>query len=295
MTIDDYLQFYLSAFYILGLSPYQPKVNAKMLIICKLSKFVQAFLCISITAICFYYLDFNGIPESMTVAETIIINIIVMCDLCRTMAIFVQCVLFKHCMNEIVCIFHNMDFYFKKYLHHRICYDSLSKTSRMKYGIMVGETILYICSFIIRYFFQDKASMIGLMLKILQLMSALTCVSIIFCIDLLNFFVTQLNWVIRRDTIRIASLLAIEINSESKCGRINFILTQLKYYKIIHFRLWMVNQRINKYYGYSLIAIILYGFFNLIHFGTWIFRHFFIITDYKFATWSMLRQNFPKI
>lgn len=286
MNFSEYTRFYLIAFYLLGLSPYHSKGNDE--IFCYLSKLFHLFVSFSISLLILHFLNENGVPPAFTPGEAVIFNFSAICEMFRSMAILVQCVLFKNCMNETMRIFQNMGFYFEKYLRHRICYRSLSKATRLKFGILLGVVTLYVCSFTIRFFYQDEASKIGLLFKVIQVASALTSAFITFYIDLLNFYVTQLNSVIRRDTIDIASLPTDEPNSPSKCGHNKFSLNQLKHYKIIHFHLWLASQRINKYFGYSLIIMLFQVIFSLVYWGWWIFRKIHFLTDYKSSIWSML-------
>lgn len=129
MNFDDYLGFYVTAFYAFGLSPYQPKDNDHTNLILRLSKFVQGFYCFSIVPPCLYYLNASVIPSITTRGEAIMLISSIILDFFRSTAILLQCLLFKNCMNEIICIFQSIDFCFTKYLRHRICYHSLSSES----------------------------------------------------------------------------------------------------------------------------------------------------------------------
>lgn len=278
----------MRAFYLLGLSPYKPKGNDRAKLFSNFTKFIQGFACLSIAPICLYHINVEVLTSYISPGEAIALNVCVLCDISRTTTILLQCLLFKDSMDDIMCMFQSIDLHFVQYFHHRICYDNLSKASRFKFSAMLGVSLLYICSFVVRYISQDKATAIGLLAKVLQFMSSLTYVFVIFYVDLLNFYVTQLCLVIHNDTARLTIYLAHAFDSKSECSHNKLIRQQLEYYKIIHFQLWTVNQQINKYFGYSLMALMLNAFCGAVYSGLWTFQQVHFAMDYELSVWSRL-------
>lgn len=121
---------------------------------------------------------------------------------------------------------------------------------------------------------------------------------ITFNIDLLNFYVTELSLVIQKEAVlRFTASSFVGFESKSEHSNKNLIRHQLKFYKIIsiYFRLWTVNQRINKYFGYSLMAIILHEGVGLVYIGLWAFQQIYSLKDYNLEFWSRLSMRFLTI
>lgn len=182
-----------------------------------------------------------------------------MCDLLRSIFILMQCILYEHLIQEIIDIFVDLELYFRYKFQHRICYKQFFRKYHYKVVIIMTVCFLYISSFFFRLIFdKNTVGMPGVLYKMLQIMSTISYCYPLFFAELLNYHLNQLNLVIRKDLVRISIL----INKREKQME---VVQRLKCYKIVHFRLWMVNQRINKYFGYSIIAIFLHSFTDTVY------------------------------
>lgn len=59
---------------------------------------------------------------------------------------------------------------------------------------------------------------------------------------------------------------------KKKAQSVNMIRKQLSKYKTVHFRLWKITEKLNEFFGWTLIAIILQSFIELVFSAIWELR-----------------------
>lgn len=251
------------------MSPIEPKCLNKKYILSKVFIFVQALICTSIGIHSLYILNGFGVLPQHTKTETILISLFLLCDLMRTTFIFIQSLIFRPHMIEILHILHNLESYFVRNLQHRICHKKFSESIRLKMTVIISVCCTYILSFLLRWFLRDDLNTAAFLFKLLQLMTAVSYVHAIFFIDLLSYYFVQFILVVHRDMMNwngfTISCPVVKRN----------IRHRLKCYKFLHYRLWLANQRMNKYFGYSLIGILLHAFTDLIYVPVWTFQYIY--------------------
>lgn len=259
----DYLStanFHLKLFYFLGFSPYQPKgIHRRLSSTTKSFKFLQALISLSSAIEALYIYKHKGTIPQNSRTDVVVICIYLLCDLFRSTFILMQCLLYEYLIHEIIGIFVNLEFYFFKEFQHRIYYQKFNRTYNSKFLIIISICFVYISSFFGRLVFDSKTvGMPGSLYKVIQLMTAISyCYALLF-IEMLNFHLKQLNLVVRKDLVRLSI-------SNQNPGPQRQIVRRLKGYKIVHFHLWMANQRINKYFGYSIVAVLMHGFTDTVY------------------------------
>lgn len=229
-------------------------------------KYLQALMCVSFGIWSLYILNVYEANVVLSLTETFIVNMYLIFDLIRTAFILMQCLLFCHTMDELMSIFSHLESFFCHHLGHRICYRTFSRQYCQRLFAVLGVTGTYICIFVVRWFTSSVISKSAFIVKVLQLMMAFSHLFVIFYLDLLSYHLNQLNAVIAKDMIKFAS------GSMNETMRRTQIQHQLKCYKIVHYRLWMAIQRINHFFGYTLIALVLHNFGDLVYAAIWIFE-----------------------
>lgn len=258
MDLKTNTKAYLDMFYVIGISSYHPKKNKKAHLVVAYMKFIQTSICSLIGIVGLYILSIEGVSRVYKTSEAIILNIYIGCDMVRAAAILAQCICLKSTLNEVMCIFYNLESYFASHLKYRICYCEFSRQFFYRAVLILSVNVMYIFGFIIRYITGDAVSSVGFLTKVLQLMTTLTYLQIIFYVDLLNYHLRQLN------TVLYADLCAYNCNRAFEMASGIRLRSRLKAYKVIHFRLWMVSQKINQYFGWSLIIIHMHVMTDLI-------------------------------
>lgn len=282
MKLIQSSKLYLNLFYISGFSPYQrTNANGRIFSIGKISKFLQAIVCklASIIALC----RVNGIFPHKSRTDITVIQMYLISDLIRSVFILVQCLLYKDVIYEINQVFLDLETYFSEYFGHRICYQKFIKKYRLKAGVVIGCCLTYFVTFFFHLAVKDDVAngIPASALKILQLMTAISLCHSIFYIELLKYHLKQLNLVIRRDSLQLSNEILIN-NPVIRAD----VLNKIRCYKIAHFRLWLVNQRINKYFGYSIIGILMHIFTDTVYSIFWVYELFYF-NYFISSIWSM--------
>lgn len=266
MDFKTSTQFYLNVFYFIGLSPYRPERQPRLVICSKLFAFLPFLILQSCAISSLLILNINGPLPQYTVAETTILNIQCTCDLARSTFLLMQCILFEHTMVELIKILNELEIFFKRFLHHRICYREFIGKYRQKAYFVFSCYLIYVASFAVRVILQDKASTtVARIKKLPQLITACSFVQLLFFIELMSFYLSQLNSV---------------INDDMKClaegmWSARSIRVRLKYYKIVYFRIWTVSQRVNRFFGYGLVTNLLDTFICTVYSAFWMYQHFY--------------------
>lgn len=166
-------KFYINCFYYLGLSPICLNAHYNYCTSPIIFIVIQAFICNIIGLISLYLLNGDSVLWHRTNTETILYTIFVLCDLVRTAAIFIQSLLYKEQMAEILQSFQNLESYFDRDLQHSIDYEKFIKNYRIKVINIIAVCLVYMISFYIRLIVGDPISYAQIIFKILQVMTVI--------------------------------------------------------------------------------------------------------------------------
>lgn len=280
MSFNKNSRNYFMAFYLLGISPYRPLFESKYIAYCKYSKHIQTIFGFILILISYYLLNFNGKLPRYTSTEILIINLFLSCDLLRSIAAFLQCFVHNHLLNEIVAILQGIDQYFGQYLHHSIVYHDLHRRFCVKVLLIVGVCAIFIAGYIARVFIGDMYTSVNFCLKFLQFMTAITYLFVIFLIDYLAFSIEQLNVVIGKDILRFAAAGTTDERASK------LLKERLKCFKFIHFQIYTVSYRMNEYFGYGLLAILLHAISDIVYSVFWLYQTFATGGNQLWSIWS---------
>lgn len=272
MSLLESLNCFLKIFYIFGLSPKFNKISKD---VAKNPLTIISFLISILVSVAGVFLINMSILKEDLPVETIMANFFLTCEIIKFSCIFVQSFFFCHIMAEIFYNFDNIYELFNSFLCWRIDYAPLQKSFSKKFIVVVVAFLLNFISYHFIYAFEDvqarNAILTGLVFKTWQFMSTIALIHIVFYIDVLNYHLFQLNVVIRNDNggrivCGIASILQLD-RTQSDIS----ILSKIKSYKIIHYRLYEILQKINYVFGWSIVAILLQAFCDATYVSYWLY------------------------
>lgn len=286
MDLKTSSSFYLKLFYYLGLSPYHPTAQKGHLIgLAACLKFIQAAICITTGILSLYFLNAH---DQLKNTEIIIVDFVVFCELSRGTCNLLQCMCFKQQLIEVMSIFDNLDLYFAAQLNHRICHRPFIKIFFRKFMLIFSFFVIYIISYVVRWFLHDGLGAASFILKVVQLIEIFNHLHIIFYIVALCFYMKQLNLVVKSDMLHDQDL--------SKPCILFHLHCRLKAYKNVHFRLWMASESVNRFFAFSLAPTVLYSFSTVIYSIYWLFQSFYdhllLVTIWRKAMQMRLKRHF---
>lgn len=258
-------KFYLRLFYIIGLSPFAPTDHhGKKLGVCttglsKIPMILQTLFGLCISSLCAYglFCSMRGSAATKDRSEIFITSMFILCQIARTLLALMQCIFYKKVYYSIINALNALEGYFTVHFQHRIRYSLFTSGVVKKMSLAtVGFTQMLIAEFL-------DSNQIDFPVRLLQAASMLTCCHLVFFIDVLSFHLEQLLVVIIRDTANDRSIDSVTFYKQSaKCV---FVRNQLKHYKTVHFTLWEISQCINKFFGWTMVAILLQVFIDLLY------------------------------
>lgn len=259
---------YLNIFYFLGQSPFfinVPRDQHSNSLACSikttLPSYIFVFVYFSCAAECLYTFLSNENKNHFGFTDTFMMQFTVTCDLFRSYCLFRQCSHHRQLIYDVMNAIDDLRTIFTKDLHHLICYNRFlcrfSLKALLFLAIYVSSIISPVTQFLIWLRFDP-----GLVrIKSLQIMGLVGILYIVFNVDLVRYYTEQLNLTIQRD--------AQIVRGMSASARNQTIRNRLKCYKIIHFRLSEITQRLSQYFGWNLILIFLKAFVHSVFTAYW--------------------------
>lgn len=257
-SIKTYVQF----FYGVGLSPYRAglQTRSKKLSCSDITNIVWFILCLYLFIT--YFLENMRTADVISKTSDFVYYLDLLFEIIRAASVFLQCMIRKQTFYDINFTFQEIESYFYTRLQHRVSYQSFRRRFNLKALIIILAYSQYLVGHIIRL----TRGYVSSQMRILQALTVLTYIHIIFYIEALSYHLDQLNVVIKKDML--------QCNSSSLSRATNNLRfqNQLKSLKWIHFRLWLVAQHINRAFGSILITLTLYSFMDLVVCAYWFYE-----------------------
>lgn len=267
MDFDRSMQSYLNFFYYIGLTSYRPQATSRN---CHKffawTKYAQLLMCHTLSIFALISMNEGDMLPHQRTTQTIIINLFILCDMARSTSIFLQMFYFANTLTEIIGIFRSVDKCLKEQVKYRIPYRVFQREYRRTFLISTFVVALYILGFVGRVLGGIYASLASHFTKVLQVMTACTYLHIILYVQGQSFHIRQLNAVVRRDMVLFQGTVSMPLAMKLQLRH------RLKIYKFVHFRLWTVSKRISEYFGYSMIALFLHAFSDVIYCAFWAYQ-----------------------
>lgn len=248
---------YLKLFYHLGFSPYQPTNNDREnnFRLSHVIKYIHIATTLFLSVFSFTTSDVQF--QTLIGIDSIMFNFVAISCVINSISILIQCVFNKNSVANIIHLFTYIESIFDNKLNHVICFNEFHKNMRLKMFIILLGFIQNVLVYIYRCIQRQWTTPIGCILRLLQLVSVISYIQLIFYVEAACFYWKELNVVIRQNTCH--------INRQND-------LNNIRFYKIVHYHLWQVVNQINTYFGWSFVAVLLYGFIESIYSSYWLFK-----------------------
>lgn len=302
MNFGDTTSKYLKIFYILGLSPFYPN-NSHFIVIpyaviaSKSLAIMQTVICIGFCVSCEIHLNGeNHASNAFGRTDIIMTNMFILCDGARAIFVLVQCLFYKNLLTEIIASFRRLEMYFLSQLDYNIPYSILSRRYFWKVFFAIIGYLQYVATFFIRGAFNPRIPVVTNQMKIFQTVAICTFLHVLFYIEALSFHLEQLIRVISRDIGKDDIATNIVFVGKDIVWKI-LIRSRLKSYKNVHLRLWELSQRINGYFGWCMLALLLQSFVGLVYTIYWFIGHlhhswtWILLLRKKIPNWKALVMN----
>lgn len=280
-------KLYLKCFHFIGLSPigsiHRPAKPRKcQLFLVALPIIFHSLFMFANMATCAYWL--NTQTTSLDLNEKIIRHIIIICDSIRTILSVNQYISNKSIVLEIFQIFRDLESYFVLHLFHPISYVSLRKRYNAKCTILAMAFIQYFTMYIFLCIERGYLNALVFQFQTMQAFAYLGLLYATFYVDLLCYHIDQLITVIKRDTVSDQNNVSIILIANNNTAFRNLIIcNKLNCYKNVHFRLWQIGEKINSFFGWHMVFLLLHLFVVFIH------------SAYRFISRMIRKWSFIKI
>lgn len=267
---------YLKMFYLIGLSSYHPdEIHVKWLtkLFSKTLVMVQAIISLTLSVSCIIALNAIRSYSEYGRTDIIMTNMFIFCECARSIFVFVQCVLYKSLVIDIMAAFRKIELYFVNHLEYKIPYRVFNKRFFWIIIIVIWAYVQYLTIFILRNIQKPRLPMLNGQIKVLQAISSLTFLHAVFYIEALSFHLEHLNMVIERDMIVRDDITSNVIFVGKEAVNNMIIRCKLKYYKSVHLKLWELSQKINRYFGWCMVALLLQSFIGFVYTIYWLIGH----------------------
>lgn len=272
MEFNNFIHSYLNVFCILGQSPCLTKNRASNNKFCQTSIFftvAHAIFGIGLAVSCIELLNFHG-NDRWDITEKVMINFVVICDIIRIIFVFLQCIIYRDTVAHIIGALRRLTTEYVIHLQHHITFGKFSRSYSRKvviiFGFFVPDLAIIVWMSII-----GNLGPIIIQIKLLQMMRATNILHIILYVDMLNFYLSELNEVAERDLKDRQAIMGASLLNRIEANEF-YVTRRLKYYKHAHFQLWEAAQRINSYLGWSMMAIFQQNFVDFVYASFWLLK-----------------------
>lgn len=263
MYMGRHYTSYHKYFSLLGVSLYNPECVLRSY--AKVSLYV--FVVISTAAPGYSVLQLVSNERMFTYfgpMEIIILNIAAVSDAARSALLPIHAHRYKSLFERIWLLHRDLDAFFDVHLGHQLPHRTYSKQYLLKVGMVLGGYVLMIIGYIAKNVATGDVAKLSIVKRVLQWSSAIGTIYVAYYIDILSFYLSQLNAVIARD-------VAGYIGDSLDVNKL-FIVDKLKNYKIVHFRLWLLGQWLNEIFGWHILLLVLNAYADCVYSAFWLFE-----------------------
>lgn len=292
MEFVEHLSPYLRLLHYSGISPYHPShtlatsttqfIKWAIIILHASISFGLAFICFNIL------INYDNFAE-FSRTETIVGTLYLLCDMTRVYFLLWQWIANENLLNNIIKSFRHLELCFLNQLDYRVPYRVLAKRYKRILCLMTYLYVQYVIAFIYRSMCVPRLVSVNGMVKVMQGFTMLTFFHIIFYVEALSFHLEHLIAVIQRDTtVKIDVCGNIVYFRDNSLHSKLMLRSKLKFYKSIHFKLWTLCLKINKYFGWILSAALLQNYTAFIFAVYWFMGHF----NMEWSWVKMIRKKY---
>lgn len=280
MDFVSCIRHYLYFFHFVGLSPLrQPSSNGQYT---KSSSYriiaqIMIAICLGVSSIMILICG-KYTPVALRSLEILVIYFSSIGEVLQAVALLIQYIHHRQLNKEILNAFVKLEIFFMTHMKHRITYDRFSQQYFQRIILVNCGFAQFVLIYAVRWLCYGMYSQIGIQVRILRLITALTTLHIIFYVDMVSYHLHELNLVIDRQIFN-RNNSKCSSNADENCFVSTHKLTnsflmryQIKCYKNAYSRLWTIAQKLNKCYGWVLIAIMCQHFVDFVYSSFWLFE-----------------------
>jgi hypothetical protein len=281
MSLLEHLNLYFKIFYFAGVAPYiTPNIVTKPKI--RSQTFVSYLPCITLFAfsfvleiVCAWIVNF---PErlSYVAVENIIANLFIICDSIKNFSIFIPICFYSQTITKILSNFVSFHTYFQDFFQWQINYDHFRKCFAHKFIFLQIAFWQNAVLFTMEYLLNSNIESAGIIYMFWKMVSLLAFSHVMLYVDLLRYYLYQLNLIIRNDVHHQIVDASLAKNKHMKGVKELLIQNTVIKYKTIYYRLWDVSQKINSIFGWTIAALLLQAFADATYCIFWLYD---IISD----------------
>lgn len=173
----------------------------------------------------------------------------------------IQCLVYSSEYLDIIRRINNIERLLIMKFHIQInfkeCHKILKRKFSIIFSILISATLINYWSYGWNF---SRDVLLRSIVTILELISSLVSLHPVLYVDVVNMFILELN----------QTLTKSEGHFQASAGSAG-ICKDLKNLKFIHFEVWYLTQKINKYFGWSFVFLIIKYFIDALYLLYWIF------------------------
>lgn len=173
----------------------------------------------------------------------------------------IQCSVYSTAYLDMSRQINNIERLFKIKFHNRVDFKGCHKTFRRKFWIIISVLIFAtLINFWNHGWSFSTDQLLRCIVTILELMSTLVSLHPVLYVDLVNVFILELNKTLIKNK-----------DGQFQASSVGIICKDLKSLKFIHFEVWYLAQKINEYFGWGFVFLIIKYFIDILYLLYWIF------------------------
>lgn len=256
---------HLKIFYYFGLSPRNGDVSSSTL-----PMWIFFTICFALDVCMAVVVNIPKLENAdENPVENMMANLFVIADMCKVLSVFIQSAYKRDAIANILSLFHRVHENFVDLERWHIDYDHLRRSFSMKFKVAMFTFWISVVASLIHHIPTITHFLGSLILKSWNLGSTLFILHTVFYIDILAYDLLQLNTIIGRGVSLSGSHFTV-VNGFYCDASHSWAKKRLKHYKILHFQLWKISQKINCTFGMSTVALTLQVFADLTYCLYWI-------------------------
>lgn len=257
----------LNIYYYLGLSPYRINLGTKELHLSQWNKFVHVLLTSILGVLMMNEIRSETVQTKVRPMEQLLIIAYGTFNIARSFIMLINSIFLHGRIKDIFSEYRAIELCLAKNFNHIIRFDSFKRKHLRKFFALGIAFVPLWAAYFARQFTTHDWTLILVSVPAfnIKMFQSMAFLYIIFFVDALAFYTSQMNAVIARQCN------SNKFRQKYKRDAIEIILRQLRHFKLIHFRLWTISQYYNSLFGWCTIPILLHSVSDLMYCIFWIF------------------------
>lgn len=198
-------------------------------------------------------------------------NIFLFSEMIKIFAVLHQNFAYRDLFDGILRDFQTIELLYQNTLNCPIQLTSFSRVYMNKICWTFGSFAIQMIFSAMYFILYGNITFLDVSQELMRFSSIVAYMNVVFFIDLVKYHLAHLNTIVAEEhsdsCVDDENVFVVK-----KAQSANMIRKQLFKYKTVHFRLWKITEKLNKFFGWTLIAIILQSFVELVLSTIWQLR-----------------------